>query len=211
MNEEMRKPEREREQEPGRAREREEDFAWIRAFLAGDRQIFDKLVLRYQNRVFNLCYRFLGDYEEADDCAQEAFLKAFKSLKSFGFRSAFSTWLYTVTVNTCKNRLKSAHYRYRKRTVPINGTKERDDRPASLEIEDTSPSPLAQLAQRETELLLQKAIEELPEDWRTVVILRDVEGLAYEEIAHITGYNLGTVKSRLARARQALGRALSEA
>ena len=214
MIEEMKKPEKEREQEQEqeqgrdreleRRRERDRDFAWVRACLAGDRHAFDELVLCYQNRVFNLCYRFLGEREEANDCAQEAFVKAFKSLKSFRFDSAFATWLYSITVNTCKNRLKSADYRYRKRSVSIDGASGKDDRSSSLEIEDTAPSPFTQLAEKEMESLLQRAIEDLPQDARTVVILRDVEGLSYEEIARITGYNLGTVKSRLARSRQQL-------
>ena len=208
MIEEMKQPEKVREQERDRdlerARERDQDFAWIRACLAGDRYEFDKLVLRYQNKVFNLCYRFLGEHEEANDCAQESFVKAFKSLKSFRFDSAFSTWLYSISVNTCKNRLKSADYRYRKRSVSIDGAKEKDDRSSSMEIEDTAPSPFTRVAEKEMESLLQRAIETLPQDGRTVIILRDVEGLSYEEIARITGYNLGTVKSRLARSRQQL-------
>jgi RNA polymerase sigma-70 factor (ECF subfamily) len=182
----------------------EQEAIWIRAFLAGDRQQFDFIVRRYQDRVFNLCRRMLGDSEEANDCAQETFVKAFRSLARFRFASQFSTWLYAIAVNTCKNRLASTHYRFWTRflqILPVAGagepTKHRD-------WPDPAPSPLSQLARAETERQVQAAIRTLPGSARALIILRDVEGLSYEEIARITGHRLGTVKSKLARARQAL-------
>ena len=83
------------------------DEALARAFQSGEKKAFDKLVLRYRDRIFNMCYRFLGDYQEAEDTAQEVFIKAYRSLKLFRFKSSFYTWLYRITVNTCKNKLKS--------------------------------------------------------------------------------------------------------
>ena len=187
-----------------RTNDREQDKVWIKAFLGGDISSFDRLVLCYKDRVFNLCYRLLGDYEEADDCGQEIFVKVYRSLKNFKFNSSFSTWLYTITVNHCKNRLRSLQYRFWKKVVPCDPIR-KDDNPGPLdEIEDPSPSPLTQMAEQEQEALLQQAINALPQSPRTIVILRDMEGLSYEEIAHITGYNPGTVKSKLARARQLL-------
>jgi len=187
------------------AMEQHQETAWIKAFLAGDRSAFDKLVMRHQDKVFNLCYRLLGDYEDASDCAQEAFVKVYRSLKDFRFGSSFSTWLYAVAVNTCKNKLKSAEYRRRKRMIPIDDPPEVSDGGKTVrEIEDPSPSPLAQLVDKERERLLQSAIDDLPPDARTVVVLRDVEGLSYEEIVRVTGHNVGTLKSKLARARQQL-------
>ena len=193
-----------------REREREEDSRCVRAFLAGDKHMFDRLVLRYQHKVFNLCYRFLGDYDEADDCAQETFVKVFRSLRSFRFDSSFATWLYSITVNTCKNRLKAADYRYRKKMVSITPADDTDGKTVPHEIEDHAPSPFSRLEAKESELLLQRAIDSLPQDAKTVIILRDIEGLSYEEIAHVTGYNLGTVKSKLARSRQQLRQMLRE-
>jgi RNA polymerase sigma-70 factor (ECF subfamily) len=182
-----------------------EETAWIKAFLAGDRSAFDKLVWRHQDKVFNLCFRLLGENEDASDCAQETFVKVYRSLKDFRFGSSFSTWLYAVAVNTCKNKLKSAEYRRRKRMIPIDDPPVASDGGKTVrEIEDPSPSPLAQLADKERERLLQGAIDDLPPDARTVVVLRDVEGLSYEEIVRATGYNVGTLKSKLARARQQL-------
>jgi RNA polymerase sigma-70 factor (ECF subfamily) len=190
--------------------EREQEAGWIRAFLAGDADGFDRLVLRYKDRVFNLCLRLVGDFEEANDCAQETFVKVYRSLNDFRFGSSFSTWLYAIAVNHCRNRLKSRHFRFWKRAVPIDPLDKEDDSNRIVEVEDPAPSPLAQMAEREKEALLQQAIKSLSEGHRAVVILRDMEGLSYEEIVRITGYNVGTVKSRLARARQQLREKLKD-
>ncbi|MGV8074537.1 MAG: RNA polymerase sigma factor [Syntrophobacteraceae bacterium] len=181
-----------------------QETAWIRAFLGGDARAFDFLVHRFKDRVFNLSYRMLGDYDEANDCAQEAFVKAYRALKDFRFEASFSTWLCTIAANTCRNRLKSLEYRTRKKMVTINPTVSSQGVQSPLEIEDPGPSALDQLTRQEQEAVIQKAIDNLTEDHKAVVILRDVEGLSYEEIAKITGYNPGTVKSKLARARHRL-------
>jgi len=181
------------------------ETTWIRAFLDGDRWGFDQLVLHFQDRVFNLCYRMLGDYDEASDCAQETFVKVYRSLGDFRFEASFSTWLCTIAANTCRNRFKSLEYRTRKKMVridPLAGPPNPGH--ASLELPDPAPSALDRLTRQEQEAALQQAIATLAEDHRTVVILRDIEGLSYEEIAKATGYPLGTVKSKLARARQRL-------
>ena len=176
----------------------------IRAFLAGDTSAFDKLVHRFQDRVFNLCYRMLGDYDEANDCAQETFVKVYRSVKDFRFEASFSTWLCAIAANTCRNRLKSLEYRTRKKMVRIDPAVPLNTGQTSLELEDPAPSALERLTRQEQEVALQQAIDTLTEDHKAVVILRDIEGLSYEEIVKITGYTLGTVKSKLARARQRL-------
>jgi RNA polymerase sigma-70 factor, ECF subfamily len=181
--------------------EDEPELAWLNAALAGDRQGFENLVRRHQDDVFNLCYRMLGDYEEARDGAQDTFVKAYRSLKQFRREARFSTWLYSIAVNTCRNRLNSAAFRYRKRTVSLDPPDEGNPR-AAIQIEDPAPSPLNHLADRERDALVQQAIDQLSPEAKVMVVLRDVEGLAYEEIAGMTGLPLGTVKSRLARARQ---------
>lgn len=172
--------------------------------MGGDREAFDRLVLHFKDRVFNLSYRMLGDYEEASDCAQETFVKVYRSLKDFRFEASFATWLYTIAANTCRNRLKSLEFRTRKQMVRIDPTETADDPRTGVELADPAPSALDRLARHEQEIAVQQAIATLTEDQRTVVILRDIEGLSYEEIATITGYTLGTVKSKLARARQRL-------
>jgi len=179
----------------------EEDASLIKSFQAGRKAAFDELVLKHQSRIFNLCYWYLGDEQEANDSAQETFVKAYRSLKSFRFESAFSTWLYRVAVNTCKNKLKSSSYRHRAKAVPIGNPGEQGEGSRAVDVEDDSPSPLKALEKKERIRLIKAAIDSLPLEHREVVSLRDIQGLPYEHISRITGLNLGTVKSRLARAR----------
>lgn len=173
----------------------------VNAFQAGNSASFDKLVLKHKDRVFNLCYWFLGDYQEANDAAQETFIKVFRSLKKFQSKSAFSTWLYRIAVNTCKNRLKSSQYRQEQRMVRLDNPGASEGATPSGEIGDESRSPLIEVERKERRMLIMRAIDSLPTEQKTVVALRDIEGLSYDEIATITGFNLGTVKSKLARAR----------
>ncbi len=182
----------------------EEDAALVKAVQAGDKIAFDTLVLKHKDKLFNVVYWFLGDYQEANDCAQETFIKVFKSIKTFRFESAFSTWLYRIAINTCKNRLKSSAYRWKKKTVPLENPGGAEEGGASFEIRDNASSPVIELEKKEKLMRIQKAIDALPYEQRRVVVLRDIQGLSYEEIAEITGLNLGTVKSRLARGRLAL-------
>ena len=189
------------------SRETQFDAALVRSFQAGDKAAFDKLVLKHKDRIFNLCFRFLGDYEEANDSAQEAFVKAYRSLRGFRFESAFGTWLYRIAVNTCKNKVKSLDYRYAKKMVHLDNPGAMQKAHA-LEIRDQTPSPLAQLERKERMKLIERSIESLTPEQKMVVILRDVQGLPYDDIADITGYGLGTVKSRLSRARLELRRKL---
>jgi RNA polymerase sigma-70 factor, ECF subfamily len=181
-----------------------DDHSLIRAFHSGDRTAFDLIVLRHKDRVFNLCLRFLGNYHEAEDTAQDVFVKAYSSLKLFRFESSFFTWLYRIAVNTCKNRVKSREYRFKKTNAGMDNTAETTVFHQSESLDNPSPDPASDLEKKETMKALQRAIDTLPPDQKSVVILRDVQGLAYEEIADITGFKLGTIKSRLSRARNTL-------
>jgi RNA polymerase sigma-70 factor (ECF subfamily) len=178
-----------------------EDALLIKAFQRGDKRAFDQLVIRHKDRIFNLCYRFIGDYEEANDSAQEAFVKAYGSLKTFRLESAFSTWLYRIAVNTCKNKLGSSSYRAKRKTVSLDNPGSNEVGALPMEIQNGTPSPLARMEEKERRRLVQTALDALPAEFKMVVALRDIEGLSYEEIAQVTGLNLGTVKSRIARAR----------
>ncbi len=178
-----------------------EDALLIKAFQRGDKRAFDQLVIRHKDRIFNLCYRFIGDYEEANDSAQEAFVKAYGSLKTFRLESTFSTWLYRIAVNTCKNKLGSSSYRAKRKTVSLDNPGNNEVGALPMEIQNGTPSPLARMEEKERRRLVQKALAALPAEFKMVVALRDIEGLSYEEIAQVTGLNLGTVKSRIARAR----------
>jgi RNA polymerase sigma-70 factor (ECF subfamily) len=180
----------------------------VQSFLSGDMNAFDRLIRMHQTRVFNLCYRFIGDYDDADDCAQEVFIKIHRSLGGFRFESNFSTWLYRVTVNTCKNRLKSLAYRLRSRRIRIDLARDPDIAARRAETSGNRSTPAIELIRKEIDLLIQKAVDALPVEQKTVVVLRDFDGISYEEIAEITGLPLGTVKSKLSRARLKLSEAL---
>jgi RNA polymerase sigma-70 factor (ECF subfamily) len=177
------------------------DNGLVRAFQSGDRSAFDRIVLRYQSKVFNLCYWYLGDYQEANDTAQITFMKVYRSLQGFRFESSFSTWLHRIALNNCKNRIKSSEYRERKRAVPIHNPGHHGGNGPLHEMKDDAPSPMAQLEEKEKRRMIRDAMGALPEEHREMVTLRDLQGLSYEEMAQVTGLNLGTVKSRLARAR----------
>jgi RNA polymerase sigma-70 factor (ECF subfamily) len=185
------------------------DAAFVRAVQVGDMAAFDHLVVKHKDKLFNMVYWLLGDYQEANDCAQEIFIKVFKSIKKFRFQSSFSTWLYRIAINTCKNRLKSSAYRWKKRTVSLENPESSKQDNRSYEIQNGSPSPENELEKKERSTLIQKAVNALPQEQNRVIVLRDIQGLSYQEIADITGLNLGTVKSRLARARMALRKNLA--
>ncbi len=183
----------------------EDDTILVKAFQSGDKKAFDRLVLGHMNRIFNLCYRFLGNREEANDSAQETFIKAYRSLNEFELRSSFSTWIYKIAINTCKNRVKSAEYRNAEKTVSIDeNVRSNEGGEHNVEMGNEVLSPANVLDRKETSTRIQSAIDSLPDEQREVVVLRDIEGLSYEEIAEITGNELGTVKSKLARAREKL-------
>jgi RNA polymerase sigma-70 factor (ECF subfamily) len=180
------------------------DAAFVRAVQDGDMAAFDQLVIKHKDKLFNMVYWVLGDYQEANDCAQEIFIKVFKAIKKFRFQSSFSTWLYRIAINTCKNRLKSSAYRWKKRTISLENPESSKQDNRSYEIQNGSPSPENSLEKKERMMLIQKAVNALPQEQNRVLVLRDIQGLSYQEISDITGLNLGTVKSRLARARMEL-------
>ena len=162
----------------------------------GDTAAFDDLVTRYQDRVFNMSYRMLSNREDALDVSQEVFVTVFKSLGRFQERAQFGTWLYRITVNKCRDELR--------RRGSVKHT-----RPASLDAADIEPSagragPVEHASARELQTLLEQAIAELPEDVREAMLLRDTQDLSYEEIAEVVDVPVGTVRSRLNRARTLL-------
>lgn len=185
------------------------DAAFVRDIQAGDMAAFDQLVIKHKDKLFNMVYWFLGDYQEANDCAQEIFIKVFTSIKKFRFESAFSTWLYRIAINTCKNRLKSSAFRWKKRTVPLENPDSSQEGNFSYEIQNNAPSPSNELEKKEKIMRIQKAVNSLPPEQNRIIVLRDIQGLSYQEISDITGLKLGTVKSRLARARLELRKYLA--
>lgn len=189
------------EKSPVPDQEIEKDFSLIKAFLEGSDAAFDRLVLRYQDRVFRTCCRMLGDYHEANDSAQDVFVKVWRSLKKFRFQSSFSTWLFRISVNTCRNKLRSAGYRRRGKTLRLGSPGDEEISSPPVEIKSDQRTPGEELLRKETGKMIQDALDSLPPIQKTMVVLRDIEGFTYEEISAITGLKAGTVKSKLARAR----------
>ena len=192
----------------GKKRKQEKDLDLVKSFQGGDETAFDELVLRYQDTVFRICLRFFRDYEEACDSAQDAFVRMYRSLHRFRFESKFSTWLYRITVNTCKNTLSSG--RYRKRMEMLSLEPRQNQEAGTIEVENGRWSPHGIYEKKARMKTIERAVQRLPKDQRTVVILRDIENLPYEEISEITGFARGTVKSKLFRARKKLIEELRE-
>jgi RNA polymerase sigma-70 factor (ECF subfamily) len=172
--------------------------------IAGDVGAFDALVTGYADRVFGVAYRILGDRAEAEDLAQEVFVALYHSLKTFRGESRLSTWIYRITKNRCLNRLKFLKRRRFGTNADVDdpALRERLVDPATDERGQKTADRV--LEGRDTAAFVQRFLDELPDEQRTLVVLRDIEDLSYEEIVEITGLPLGTVKSRLHRARAAL-------
>jgi RNA polymerase sigma-70 factor (ECF subfamily) len=181
------------------------DQELVRRVQRGDQAAFDLLVLRYQHRVLKLVSRFATDSAEAEDIAQEAFIKAYRALPSFRGDSAFYTWLYRIAINTAKNAVVSNQRRQVDFDLDLQDP-EQFDRQSRVKELDT---PEGVLLSEEIRATVAKAIEQLPEDLRTAIVLRELEGLSYEEIAEVMECPLGTVRSRIFRAREAIDRKLS--
>lgn len=167
-----------------------------------DEAAFNAFVLRYQDRVFRVLLRMLGDRAEAEDLAQEVFISIFKAIESFRGDSQLATWVYRVATNHCRNRLKYLARRRRQLTDDFDEEDAAGAQGASTPDRQGTPDRL--LEARQTEQLLQQGLLSLDEEQRELVVLREVEHLSYEEIMAITGLPEGTVKSRLHRARSAL-------
>ena len=182
----------------------ETDKALVARAQKGDRRAFDLLVLKYQHRVQRLIARYIRDPEQVFDLAQETFIKAYRALGRFRGDSAFYTWIYRIAVNTAKNQLASdARGGF---TVSLNsgGSDESDEPMIEPEALRDTGSPDAVAATAELKAAIDRAITDLPEDLRTALTLREMEGLSYDEIAAVMDCPIGTVRSRIFRAREAI-------
>ncbi len=176
-----------------------DDSAVVAQFLAGEKRAFDELVERYQQRLLNFVYRTTGDRERAEDLVQETFIRVYRHLHRFDQTKKFSTWIYTIASNLAKNELRN---RSRNPLVLFQAIKKNWDSDARpLEWEDNTYRPDDLYRKRHLRRMVESAVSELPEHHRRVFVLREMEGKTYEEISEITQCNLGTVKSRLNRAR----------
>ncbi|MCI5992684.1 MAG: sigma-70 family RNA polymerase sigma factor [Clostridiales bacterium] len=183
-----------------------QDELLIRRAQSGDEGAFEQLLLAHQKSVYNLCLRMAGNPDDALDLSQEAFIRAWRALGQYQFDAAFSTWLFRLTSNVCIDFL-----RRQKRQQHMSLTVTDDDEPGEeFTVPDPAPGPEEQAVHNERRQAVARAMAALPEDYRAVMQLRAVEELSYEQIAEILDIKVGTVKSRLARARTQLRKILKD-
>jgi len=178
-----------------------DDSAVVTAFLGGEERAFSELVERYQTRLLNFIYRTIGDRDRAEDLVQEVFIRVYRHLHRFDRSKKFSTWVYTIASNLAKNELRNRSRNPLVLFQTMQGSHDDEERP--LQFEDTTARPDDMFRKRHLRELVEQTVAKLPEHHRQVFVLRELEGKSYEEIAEITSCNLGTVKSRLNRARTA--------
>jgi RNA polymerase sigma-70 factor (ECF subfamily) len=181
--------------------EREVDQALVERVQRGDKRAFELLVSKYQRKVFRLLSRFIRDSAEIEDVAQEAFIKAYRALPNFRGESAFYTWLYRIAINTAKNHLVAQ--RRRAPTTTETEVEDAENFDDADQLRDVN-TPESMMQSRQVGEAVNRAIEKLPEDLRTAIVLRELEGLSYEEIAESMNCPIGTVRSRIFRAREAI-------
>ena len=184
--------------------ERKVDQALVARVQQGDKKAFDVLVRKYQQKVANVVARYIHDPVETLDVTQEAFIKAYRALSNFRGESAFYTWLYRIAINTAKNFLVAQGRRPPGADVDVESAEQMD---TGVRLKEYA-TPESHLLKDEIAETVQRAIEDLPEDLRTAIVLRELEGLSYEEIANAMSCPVGTVRSRIFRAREAIDKKL---
>lgn len=183
------------------------DLSLVRRVQRGDKGAFDVLVLKYQHKLVKLVMRYVRNPAEAEDIAQEAFIKAYRALPQFRGDSAFYTWLYRIAINTAKNAVVSRDRSPIEYDLDRNNTEESYDMQGRMKDSET---PEALVLTDEIRSTVKAAIDSLPEDLKTAIVLRELDGLSYEEIAAAMDCPVGTVRSRIFRAREAIDRRLRE-
>ena len=179
---------------------REQEAQIVRRVLEGDVNAFETLVVEYEKNVYAITQRMTGNSEDAADMTQETFIKAYNSLSSFRGDSKFSVWLYRIATNVCLDFLRS---RSRKPTVSLS-MEDDDGEETQLDIADESQSPEVLLERGLTRDAVRRGLNALPPDYRQILLLREIQGLSYEEISDVLDLEVGTVKSRIFRARKRL-------
>ncbi len=180
------------------------DAELVRRIRLGEREAFGELVRRYQDGIYTLCLRWLGDSAVAEEIAQDTFVAAYRAMDRFRGEAKLSTWLYSIAINRCKNRLDHDKRRARERHESLDVDPDR-----VRELTSKGPKTDSRTHRSEAMRLLQAALDELEAPFRTVVVLRDIQDMAYEEIAALLDLPIGTVKSRIHRARLDLARLLA--
>jgi RNA polymerase sigma-70 factor (ECF subfamily) len=183
-----------------------EEALFVVRLKANEDAAYDELVRVYNTQIFHVAFRMLGDSGDAADVVQEIFLKVFRNINGFKGESSLKTWIFRIALSEILNRLRWWKRRHRQTTVSLDD--EHDGEGNGYHVSDTRPTPEQALQHREQEQAIQGALAKLTSDHRSIVILRDIEGFSYGEIADVLGVSIGTVKSRLARARADLKKAL---
>ena len=180
------------------------DAELVKRCQNGDRKAFNELMLKHQKRVFNIMYRFCGEYEEAKDLTQDVFVKVFRSLHSLKEERKLKSWIIAIATNTFRNRYKYMKSRGKGRTDSIDCPKETEEGSMKRELKDSSPGADEMTHQARVREVVQNKIALLKDDYKEVIILRDIEGLSYDEVSSALNISIGTVKSRIFRAREEL-------
>lgn len=178
----------------------EDEKKLIKKSISGDVQSFEILISRYQKMAYNIAYRIMGNEEDAKDMAQESFIKIFRYIKNFRMDSSFSTWMYRIVMNTCKDELRKKKLK----VISIDKPIETSDGSMQMDIEDKSRTPEELLESKETSEEVQEALSQISDNNRIVVVLRDIKGFSYSEISDIIEVPVGTIKSRINRGRHEL-------
>jgi len=189
------------------AEDSESDLVLVRRVQRGDKSAFDLLVRKYQHKVVKLVLRYVRNPAEAEDIAQEAFIKAYRALPQFRGDSAFYTWMYRIAINTAKNSLASRDRSPIRYDLDLTDPEESHSVQSRLQDPDT---PEGMALTEEIRLIVNSAIDALPEELKTAIVLRELDGLSYEEIAAAMECPVGTVRSRIFRAREAIDKRLRE-
>ncbi|MCK4259858.1 MAG: sigma-70 family RNA polymerase sigma factor [Halanaerobiales bacterium] len=170
--------------------------------------IFEEIVKRYQKKVYNTTYRMMGNPEDANDLAQEVFIRVYQNLHRFQWKASFSTWLFTITSNICRDELRKRQRRLK--TQSLSDPIKLKDGEVEREIADDSMTPEKISDHRELRNEIQEVINQLPPEQKEVIVLREFQGFSYEEIAEVSGIAVGTVKSRISRARRSIRKNLKD-
>jgi len=182
----------------------DEDYKFVSLCKKGDVDAFEVLVKKHQKKMLNIAYRMIGSYEEACEIVQDSFVSAYKAIRDFEGRAKFSTWLYTIVMNLSRNRLKQLKTQIYYEQVSIDDPILTDDGNIKAESVSNEPSILEQLEKKEFQQKVQGCINSLDDEFKEVLILRDIQGFSYDEISEMLKIAEGTVKSRLFRSREAL-------
>lgn len=190
--------------------EAEATAAMVRACLSGDAAAWEEIVRLYSKRIYNICYRFTGSGDQAEDLSQEVFMKVYRSLSSYDLgKGAFATWLTTLTRNLLVDNFRKSKLQRMSDSLDATAESEQDSLPLSEQLADEGPAPDAQILSREKQQIVQQALTKLSPELREAVILRDLQDLDYRDIAAVLKVPEGTVKSRINRGRTELARLLS--